>query len=344
MVISIKEDEERMSEEKAASEKAESKKASNKKAEKGSVKINVKDVVLATAIIVAVGACGYIVYNEAFGNKIAKSSRGSACASSSIGSSVSPDLNPSDIVDDIIEPQEDEEEDKDDQTEQGDSQKDNKTKKDTSNLPVIDGEKGSAELPGAKGFVASTGSYKGSVFFVTKRGNVYYVPRYAERSLNESETIYIHDGIEFETGYVPGVFGKYVLKYSDFSSYSDWVNKKEEFTVEAYKLDLKNIIYFGEIEMGQHAVPGDFVGFVDKDGNFSVFRSMPIYVGGNPEFNYGRGKAGMIKNIEKYKNTAALKVNTGTGGVYTMVYYRDGSQSVLERKDINIFNDLNWDL
>lgn len=64
--------------------KAESKKASNKKAKKGSVKINVKDVALATAIIVAMGACGYTVYNEAFGNKIVKSSRGSACASSSI--------------------------------------------------------------------------------------------------------------------------------------------------------------------------------------------------------------------------------------------------------------------
>ena len=136
----------------------------------------------------------------------------------------------------VISIKEDEEEDKNDQKGQDDSQKDNKTKKDTSNLPVIDGEKGSAELPDAKGFV----------------------------------------------------------------------------------------------------IPSDLYS--------SVFKSMPICVGENPEFNYGRGKAGMIKNIEKYKNTAALKVNTGTGGVYTMVYYRDGSQSVLERKDINIFNDLNWDL
>ena len=338
-----------MSEEKAVCEKVESEKASNKKTEKGSRKINAKEVALITAIIVAVGACGYIVYDEVLGNKTVKNSRGSVCTSTSTGSNVAPDLNPSEIVDDIIEPQKDEEkneeeENKDDQAKQDDSQKDNNKKKDTSNLPVIDGEKGSAELPGAKGFVASTGSYKGSVFFVTKRGNVYYVPRYAEYSLNESGTIYIHDGIEFETGYVPGVFGKYVLKYSDFSSYSDWVNKKEEFTVEAYKLDLKNIVYFGEIEMGQRAVPGDFVGFVDKDGNFSVFRSMPIYVGGNPEYNYDRGKAGMIKNMDKYKNAAALRGNTGTGAVYTMIYHRDGSQSVLEYKDLNVFNDPNWDL
>ena len=335
-----------MSEEKAAGEKVENEKASNKKAEKVSKRINAKEVALVTAIIVAVGACGYIVYNEIFGNKTVKNSRGSVCTSTSAGSSVTPDLNPSEIVDDIIEPQKDEkkseEERKDDQTKQDDSQKDKKTKKDTSNLPVVDGEKGSVELPGAKGFVATTDSY--SVFFVTKRGNVYYVPRYAEQSLKEIGTIYIHDGIEFEAGYVPGVFGKYVLKYSDFSSYSDWAGKKEEFTVEAYKLDLKNIVYFGEIGMGQQRLPGDFVGFVDKDGNFSVFKSMPIYVGGNPEYDYDRGKAGMIKNIEKYKNAAALRVNTETDGVYTMVYHRDGSQSVLERKDINVFNDPNWDL
>lgn len=273
------------------------------------------------AIIVSLGACDYIVWDKVFNKK--------ECVSSIRERVVYryPTLNPpndndSSIPDDINEDKEESPNAKD-EAKHGDEEE-----VDTSKMPVIDGEKGSSAMNGGLGFLFAAKNSNGGRYYVTKSGNVYYVPRFVTPPVNGKSEVYTN--IKFDDKYLPGTYGKYSLKYDNFSSMSNESASKDSFTIVGYKLDLKNIIDVNDIGAGQQGPVGDLVAFIDKDGNISIFYSSPVF-DSNSEwaYDYKRGRAQLTKNLKDYKNVASVGIRFGLNGVYTMVTFRDGTQKKL---------------
>ena len=121
-----------------------------------------------------------------------------------------------------------------------------------------------------------------------------------------------------------GEWGKYTI---DSAKLGDWrpsqsITDDTEFVLEdAYKLDLKNVMFSCEMLYGQAMVKA-YEAFIDTKGNMSVLvianESDMGYQGDSSDY------ARLYKNIEK--DVMSVSVVEGSGYIYSLVHYRDGSQ------------------
>lgn len=157
-------------------------------------------------------------------------------------------------------------------------------------------------------------------YFVTKNGDVYYVPAttfYGGQQYNITLS---------DAGNI-GEKGTYTLKFSDFESWYEMGNDSEEFTLDGYKLDLSNIVTVIEAEYGQQKTTASTI-FVDKEGNLSTLTSSNLYEG---SFSLK-----LNKNVDS--NVRGVTNAIGGDEVLTIVHYMDGSSKEADYKKYGFTN------
>ena len=202
----------------------------------------------------------------------------------------------------------------------------------TNCVTAADNQGNSAEADDKKA-TAATGFVKDVEFatlYVTKNGEVYLHP--ASYTFTKGSDRF--NGVKIDSNYEPGTYGKYKITDSDiigaeFRDFDAPKSDPNEAEFQGYKLDLTNIVSVYSVGFGQ-AWNGWNIALVDRDGNMNWLHAEPS---GNSTV-----KTKLIKNIEKYKNVAALMSTVGNDGGYVTIVTKDGGHIEISAEDL-----ISWD-
>lgn len=157
------------------------------------------------------------------------------------------------------------------------------------------------------------------VFFVTKKGDVYYEPAESPIYFLGSHSF----SLKFDNSYLPGIAGTYTVSDKDIDGLE--VGTPTESirtrTFSGYKIDVEDIIAINEVGYGQQQVAFEFV-LISKSGEASWLTIKPGY-GSNV------AKAKLTKKLGGYENVVNAIVTSANDYTTTILILSDGSQVTL---------------
>ena len=171
------------------------------------------------------------------------------------------------------------------------------------------------ERPELTGFVDYVGANSWAAYYVTSKGEVYFVPMHIDMGGAPEVEWRISNPGDI------GEAGAFVLNLRELGDFSPYMYEGSTLEIEGYKLNLDNITYVEEAGFGQNKSELTSV-FVDVDGNMSILTTKGAFT--------GSAIARLEKNV--LKNVACIKVVDGGEQAYTLVIFRDGSQKHLSEK------------
>ena len=178
------------------------------------------------------------------------------------------------------------------------------------------GEKATSENVG---FVYTTSTYASygnyGDYVVTKDGDVYFIPR-KEIVWDDDENN--NSKVSFSVDSEVGAPGKFEFEPEDIEYYTPPMGDGQKISFEGYKLNLSNVQYVVEVDMGQQKGAAS-AAIIDRDGNMSLLLSSSF--GENTTLK-------LKKNVEG--NVSGIVPAYHGSGWYPVVYYRDGGSKKLD--------------